>query len=210
MKERVLSVLCSYCDINQIFYLSFWILSKKMESEILTVDPGAFSAENITMALTNQDMVVPSGWLPPYLPVRVKSTSPHELPEYKSNGSSGCDLRANISEDIVLQPLERRLIPTGLSLAIPYGMEGQIRPRSGLAFNSGITVLNSPGTIDSDYRSEIGIILINLSNEPFTVKDGDRIAQIVFARVDRISWEVVDKLPETERGNGGFGSTGVQ
>ncbi|AHC55176.1 dUTPase [Tunisvirus fontaine2] len=181
-----------------------------MESEILTIDPGAFSAENITMSLTNQDMTVHSGWHPIYLPVRVKSTSSHKLPEYKTEGSSGCDLRANISKDIILQPLERRLIPTGLSFAIPYGMEGQIRPRSGLALDSGITVLNSPGTIDSDYRSEIGIILINLSNEPFTVKDGDRIAQIVFARVDRISWEVVDELPETERGNGGFGSTGVQ
>lgn len=144
----------------------------------------------------------------PELLVRVVNKSKHPLPEYESEGSAGLDLRANLAADVVLKPLERTLVKTGLFIELPLDCEAQVRPRSGLALKNGITVLNSPGTIDADYRGEIGVILINLSNEDFTIKDGDRIAQMVFARHERIEWEEVKKLGETKRGEGGFGSTG--
>jgi dUTP pyrophosphatase len=130
------------------------------------------------------------------------------LPAYATPASSGMDLRAFLSEPIFLKPLGRALVPTGISLAIPDGFEAEVRPRSGLAINHGITVLNTPGTIDADYRGEVKVILINLSDVPFEVKSGDRIAQIVFKRTLRVSWDEVPLLPESERGSGGFGSTG--
>ena len=130
------------------------------------------------------------------------------LPAYATAQSAGMDLRANIPESFTLQPLERRLIPTGLYIALPEGYEAQVRPRSGLALKKGITVLNSPGTIDADYRGELGVILVNLSNEPFTVNDGERIAQLVVARHEVVEWAPVEVLDETERGEGGFGHTG--
>lgn len=142
--------------------------------------------------------------------VNVVNKSKHKLPEYKTQGSAGMDLVANLEDDIVLKPLERELIPTGLFVSIPQGCEGQIRPRSGLAVKSGITVLNSPGTIDSDYRGEVKICLCNISNEDFIVRDGDRIAQMVFARHEVAEFNVVEKLEETVRGDGGFGHTGVR
>lgn len=141
--------------------------------------------------------------------VQIVNHSHHALPGYATAGSAGMDLRANLDEPVVLQPGERRLIPTGLFVALPEGYEAQVRPRSGLALRSGIGVLNSPGTIDSDYRGEVGVILINLGNEPFRIEDGERIAQMVIARYERVEWEPCESLLETERGAGGFGHTGV-
>ena len=140
--------------------------------------------------------------------VQIINKSKHPLPEYATKLSAGMDIRANLQESKTLLPLERALIPTGLFLAIPEGYEAQVRPRSGLAIKKGITVLNSPGTIDADYRGELCVVLINLSNEPFVVEDGERIAQIIFARCEQATWEPTDKLEETERGAGGFGHTG--
>lgn len=134
--------------------------------------------------------------------------SKHSNPEYSTPYSAGMDLRANIDTPIVLKPLERALVPTGIYIELPKGFEAQVRPRSGLAIKKGITVLNSPGTIDSDYRGEIGVILINLSNEEYVINDGDRIAQMVIAKHETISWENVEILENTLRGEGGFGHTG--
>jgi len=142
--------------------------------------------------------------------VKIINRSKHALPDYETTGSAGMDVRANLSERVVLNPMERALIPTGLFLEIPEGSECQVRPRSGLAFKKGITVLNAPGTIDADYRGEVGVILINLSNETFIVEDGERIAQLVFAAYKQAQWVETTVLTETERGEGGFGSTGVQ
>jgi dUTP pyrophosphatase len=142
--------------------------------------------------------------------VKVINHSKHDLPNYETKASAGLDIRANIEGSIVLKPLERVLVKTGLFLEIPEGYEAQVRPRSGLALKKGITVLNSPGTIDADYRGEVGVILINLSNEDFTIEDGERIAQVVFAQVEQAEWINVETLTETERGEGGFGSTGVK
>ncbi len=139
----------------------------------------------------------------------IVNKSDNEIPAYATEDSAGVDLRAHLSEPVVLQPLERRLIPTGLHIALPKGYEAQVRPRSGLAFKSGLTVLNAPGTIDADYRGDIGVILINLSNEPFTVNPGERIAQLVVAPYTRVDFEPVQSLDETVRGAGGFGHTGV-
>lgn len=141
--------------------------------------------------------------------VQIINKSKHELPNYETNASAGMDLRANIDEAIVLKPLERAIIKTGLFIALPVGTEAQVRPRSGLAAKKGITVLNSPGTIDADYRGEIGVILVNLSNEEFVVNDGERIAQLVIAKHERAVWQQVEILNETARGAGGFGSTGI-
>ena len=142
--------------------------------------------------------------------LRIKKTDKRAtLPQYESSGASGMDLRAFTDRDIVIAPLERKRIPTGLYLEIPRGYEAQVRPRSGLAFNSGISVLNTPGTIDSDYRGELGVILINLGSEPFTVKNGDRIAQMVISPVIRVTISEAELLSETRRGPGGFGSTGI-
>lgn len=140
--------------------------------------------------------------------IQVINKSHHPLPEYATLQSAGMDIRANLDESIVLQPLQRCVVPTGLYIALPAGTEAQIRPRSGLALKKGITVLNAPGTIDADYRGEIGIILVNLSQEPFVIQDGERIAQMVVARYEQASWNVVDSLEETERGEGGFGHSG--
>ncbi len=140
--------------------------------------------------------------------VKIVNKSHHPLPAYATAGSSGMDIRAFLTEPICLAPLERGLIPTGLFIAIPQNAEVQIRPRSGLAIKQGITCLNSPGTIDADYRGEIKVILINLSNEPQTIQDGDRIAQMVFQQVEKANWELVVELEPTERGEGGFGHTG--
>lgn len=140
--------------------------------------------------------------------INIINQSKHPLPEYKTHLSAGMDLTANLDEEIVLKPLERKLIPTGLSIELPEGYEAQVRPRSGLAYKNGITVLNSPGTIDADYRGDIGVILVNLSNEEFTIKDGERIAQLVIAKHETIRWELVENLSDTIRGEGGFGSTG--
>lgn len=142
--------------------------------------------------------------------IKIINLSSNPLPSYATNASAGVDLRANLAEPITLKPLERRLIPTGLKIALPVGYEAQIRPRSGLALKSGITVLNTPGTIDADYRGEIGVILINLSSEPFTINHGDRICQMVIARHEQAEWTVVESLDETERGEGGFGHTGTK
>ncbi len=131
------------------------------------------------------------------------------MPEYATPESAGMDVRAFLNEPIVLKPLERALIPTGLYLQLPAGHECQIRPRSGLALKHGITLVNTPGTVDADYRGEIGVILINLSNEPFTVNDGERICQMVITNYTHVEWEAVERLDETERGDGGFGHTGV-
>lgn len=142
--------------------------------------------------------------------VKIVNRSKHTLPEYKTKHSAGLDLRANIDTEIVLKPLERKLIQTGLYIELPEGYEAQIRPRSGLALKSGIGVLNSPGTIDADYRGEIGIILVNLSNENFVVKDGERICQMVIAKHETVALNEVDILNETTRGAGGFGHTGTK
>ena len=141
--------------------------------------------------------------------VKIINKSHHQLPAYATLQSAGMDLRANLEEPVTLKPLERKLIPTGLFMALPDGYEAQVRPRSGLALKKGITVLNSPGTIDADYRGEIGVILVNLSNQDFVVEDGERIAQMVIARYEQAEWELVESLDETERGVGGFGHTGV-
>lgn len=141
--------------------------------------------------------------------VQIINKSKHQTPTYETEGSAGMDLRANINEAIILKPLERTIIKTGLFIALPVGYEAQVRPRSGLAAKKGITVLNSPGTVDADYRGEIGVILVNLSNEDFVVNDGERIAQLVIAKHERVNWQEVEVLNETERGAGGFGSTGV-
>lgn len=140
--------------------------------------------------------------------VQIINKSHHALPAYATGLSAGMDLRANITEPIVLKPLQRCLVPTGLSIALPEGYEAQVRPRSGLALKKGITVLNSPGTIDADYRGEIGVILVNLSDADFVIEDGERIAQMVVARYEQVEWEVVETLSETERGEGGFGHSG--
>lgn len=140
--------------------------------------------------------------------IKIVNLSHHNLPQYATPLSAGLDLRANLDEPITLRPLERRLVPTGLRIALPAGYEAQVRPRSGLALKSGIGVLNSPGTIDADYRGEIGVILVNLSSSDFVVNDGDRIAQMVIARHERAEWLEVDALDETERGEGGFGHSG--
>jgi len=142
--------------------------------------------------------------------VEIINQSAFDLPAYATEGAAGLDIRANISEAIVLSPLERQLIPTGLFVAIPLGYEIQIRPRSGIAFKHGITVLNTPGTIDADYRGEIKVLLVNLSNEPFSIEPGERIAQMVLAKHETLSWKTTEELPSTERGSGGFGSTGVK
>ena len=142
--------------------------------------------------------------------VKVVNKGRQPLPQYATPQSAGMDLRANLDEPVTLQPLERRLIPTGLYIALPEGYEAQVRPRSGLALKKGITVLNSPGTIDADYRGEIGVLLINLSQEPFIVNDGERIAQMVIARHEQGQFEEVELLDETERGEGGYGHTGVK
>lgn len=142
--------------------------------------------------------------------IKIINKSSHDLPHYETEASAGMDLRANISKPIMLKPLERTVVKTGLFIELPIGVEAQIRPRSGLAAKKGITVLNAPGTIDADYRGEVGVILVNLSNEPFTVENGERIAQMVIAKHERGAWEKVEELSETERGQGGFGSTGVK
>ena len=142
--------------------------------------------------------------------VQVVNKGHQPLPAYATVQSAGMDLRANIDEPIVLKPLERRLIPTGLHIALPAGYEAQVRPRSGLALKKGITVLNSPGTVDADYRGEIGVLLINLSQEDFVVNDGERIAQMVIARHEQAEFVEVEVLDETERGEGGYGHTGVK
>lgn len=140
--------------------------------------------------------------------LQIVNGSRHPLPEYATPQSAGMDLRANLSEPIVLQPLQRALIPTGLRISLPESYEAQVRPRSGLALKHGITVLNSPGTIDADYRGEVGVILVNLSQEPFTIHDGERIAQLVVARHEQPELVAVESLDETARGEGGFGHTG--
>lgn len=142
--------------------------------------------------------------------VRIINESHHPLPTYATEQSAGVDLRANLSEPICLQPLQRVLVPTGLRIELPKGVEAQVRPRSGLALKHGITVLNTPGTIDADYRGLIGVILINLGNEPFVINDGERIAQMVIARHEQAEWELTEVLGETERGDGGFGHSGKQ
>lgn len=142
--------------------------------------------------------------------VNMINESPNPLPAYATPGSAGMDLRANITDPVTLQPLERRLIPTGLFMEIPMGYEGQVRPRSGMAVNKGITCLNTPGTIDSDYRGEVKVLLINLSNEEQIIQAGDRIAQIVFVKVEMAAVELVQQLNQTERAAGGFGHTGLQ
>ncbi|MBO4442265.1 MAG: dUTP diphosphatase [Bacteroidaceae bacterium] len=141
--------------------------------------------------------------------VKIINRSHHPLPEYATAQSAGVDLRANLDEPVVMKPMERRLIPTGLFISLPAGFEAQVRPRSGLAIKKGITVLNTPGTIDADYRGEIGVILINLSQDEFTVNDGERIAQMVIARHEQAEWIPVETLDETERGAGGFGHSGI-
>jgi dUTP pyrophosphatase len=141
--------------------------------------------------------------------VSIVNRSKHPLPAYATVQSAGMDIRANLDQPVALKPMERALIPTGLFIALPPGFEAQVRPRSGLALKKGITVLNSPGTIDADYRGEVGVILINLSNEPFIIEDGERIAQLVIARYESIEFFEVENLDETARGTGGFGSTGV-
>ncbi|MEO9953037.1 dUTP diphosphatase [Nonlabens sp.] len=142
--------------------------------------------------------------------IKIINKSSHALPHYETEASAGMDLRANLEEAVTLQPLERAIIKTGLFIELPIGTEAQVRPRSGLAAKKGITVLNAPGTIDADYRGEIGVILVNLSNEPFTVENGERIAQLVIAKHERADWQQVEELSSTERGEGGFGSTGVK
>ena len=142
--------------------------------------------------------------------VKIVNNSSNPLPEYSTSSSAGMDIRANLEEDVVLKPLERKLIPTGLYMELPEGFEAQIRPRSGLAIKKGISVLNTPGTIDADYRGEIGIILVNLSNETFVVEHGERICQMVINKVEQITWEQAESLEESERGAGGFGHTGTK
>lgn len=140
--------------------------------------------------------------------VKVINKSKHKLPEYQTAHSAGLDLYASLSEDVTIGTLERTLVPTGLFIELPVGYEAQVRPRSGLAWKYGVTVLNTPGTIDADYRGEIKVILVNLSNEPFTIRDGERIAQMVISRHESIKWEEAEQLTDTFRGAGGYGSTG--
>lgn len=142
--------------------------------------------------------------------VKIINRSTHELPNYETESSAGMDLRANLTEEVTLKPLERVIVKTGLFIELPIGYEAQVRPRSGLAAKKGITVLNSPGTIDADYRGEIGVILVNLSNEEFTIQNGERIAQLIISKHERADWEEVEVLEETQRGAGGFGSTGTR
>lgn len=142
--------------------------------------------------------------------IKIVNRGSQQLPAYATPESAGMDLRANVAEPVVLRPLERRIIPTGLYMALPPGYEAQVRPRSGLAFKHGITVLNSPGTIDSDYRGELGVLLVNLSNEDFTIQAGERIAQMVIARHEQGEFVEVEELEDTERGAGGYGHTGVK
>ena len=141
--------------------------------------------------------------------IRIKVVSKHPLPEYATTGSSGLDLRADLSEILILKPLERNLVSTGIFIELPLDLEGQVRPRSGLAVKHGITCLNSPGTIDSDYRGEIKVLLINLGSEPFTINNNDRIAQLVISRVEKIEFELISELQQTLRNDGGFGHTGI-
>ncbi len=141
--------------------------------------------------------------------IQIINKSKHALPNYETIASAGMDLRANIAESITLKPLERAIVKTGLFIALPVGAEAQVRPRSGLAAKKGITVLNAPGTVDADYRGEIGVILVNLSNDDFVINDGERVAQLIIAKHERAEWDEVSILSETERGAGGFGSTGV-
>ena len=140
--------------------------------------------------------------------IKIINKSHHPMPAYATPQSAGMDIRANLTEPVELKPFERKLIPTGLYIALPEGYEAQLRPRSGLALKHGLTLLNTPGTIDSDYRGEIGVILVNLSTEPFTIADGERICQMVIATHAHVEWEAVETLDETERGAGGFGHTG--
>jgi len=142
--------------------------------------------------------------------IKIINKSAHALPSYETLASAGMDLRANLTESIVLLPMDRTIVKTGLFLELPIGFEAQVRPRSGLAAKKGITVLNAPGTVDADYRGEVGVILINLSNEAFTIENGERIAQLVIAKHERAQWYEVEQLSETSRGEGGFGSTGVK
>ena len=142
--------------------------------------------------------------------IKIINKSRHDVPHYETIASAGMDLRANISESRTLKPLERSIVGTGLFIELPVGIEAQVRPRSGLAAKKGVTVLNAPGTIDADYRGEIGVILVNLSNEEFVINNGERIAQLVIAKHDRAEWIEVNELSETSRGEGGFGSTGVK
>lgn len=142
--------------------------------------------------------------------IKIINKSSHALPHYETIASAGMDLRANLTDSITLKPLERIIVKTGLFLELPVGIEAQVRPRSGLAAKKGITVLNTPGTVDADYRGEIGVILVNLSNEDFTIENGERIAQLVIAKHERAEWMEVETLSETSRGEGGFGSTGVK
>ena len=142
--------------------------------------------------------------------IKIVNKSSHDLPQYTTKGSAGLDLRANLDLPVILDPGERKLIPTGLSIELPLGYEAQVRPRSGLAYKHGVTVLNSPGTVDADYRGDIGVILINHSNESFEIKNGERIAQMVIAKHEQAEWQLVEELGNTERGVGGFGSTGKQ
>ena len=142
--------------------------------------------------------------------IKIINKSNHTLPHYETIASAGMDLRANLSESRILKPLERSIVGTGLFIELPVGYEAQVRPRSGLSAKKGITVLNAPGTIDADYRGEIGVILVNLSNEDFTIQNGERIAQLVIAKHERAEWVTVEELSETSRGEGGFGSTGVK
>jgi len=141
--------------------------------------------------------------------IKIVNHSKHVLPAYETTSSAGLDLRANIEQEIILEPLQRALIPTGLFIELPIGFEAQVRPRSGLAFKKGVTVLNSPGTIDADYRGEIKVILVNLSNETFIVQDGERIAQMIISAHEKAEWIEADDLEESERGDGGFGHTGT-
>ncbi|PKV48828.1 dUTP pyrophosphatase [Aquimarina sp. MAR_2010_214] len=142
--------------------------------------------------------------------IKIINQSSHDLPHYETIASAGMDLRAHLAESIMLKPLERTIVKTGLFIELPVGYEAQVRPRSGLAAKKGITVLNAPGTIDADYRGEIGVILVNLSNEDFTIQNGERVAQMVIAKHERAEWIEVTELSETSRGEGGFGSTGVK
>lgn len=142
--------------------------------------------------------------------LNIINTSKHPLPRYETPSSAGMDLRANLEQPVLLEPLQRTLVKTGLFIELPVGFEAQVRPRSGLAAKKGITVLNAPGTIDADYRGEIGVLLINLSNEDFLVEDGERVAQLVIASHERVQWNTVDALGASERGSGGFGSTGTK
>ena len=142
--------------------------------------------------------------------IKIINKSAHNLPNYETNASAGMDLRANLTEAITLQPFERTIVKTGLFMELPMGYEAQVRPRSGLAAKKGVTVLNAPGTIDADYRGEVGVILVNLSQEAFVIENGERIAQMVIAKHERATWEAVEQLSDTVRGEGGFGSTGIK